>query len=204
MPRKSKKIKVRDSFLIITNGKETERNYFEIIRSLKSVYDVKIEFQNKDPKELILYGSRIKKEYNQVWCVFDVDSFQEEGKIKEAIKFAKRDGINIAVSNKSFEVWLLNHFKKTVTEINVHLLIDSLNKEMKKIDLDEYTKTDKKLLKTVFMPKLKIAVSNSKICYEKLLVENNLVETDIVNIILKCNPITTVYKLIEALRLQKT
>ena len=33
MPRKTKQLAVRDEFLILTNGKRTEKNYFEAVRS---------------------------------------------------------------------------------------------------------------------------------------------------------------------------
>lgn len=35
MARIQKKIKTRDTFYILTNGKETEKNYFELIKSKK-------------------------------------------------------------------------------------------------------------------------------------------------------------------------
>ena len=39
----------RDKFYIITNGEATEDNYFHLLKAYKSIYDVKIEFQNHAP-----------------------------------------------------------------------------------------------------------------------------------------------------------
>ena len=45
MPRKTKKIAVRDEFLILTNGKRTEKNYFEAVRSnYKSIFKISVKF----------------------------------------------------------------------------------------------------------------------------------------------------------------
>ncbi len=46
MARRSKKLQIRNTFYILTNGKETEKNYFDLIKSNKSIYDVKIEYHN--------------------------------------------------------------------------------------------------------------------------------------------------------------
>lgn len=49
MSRRQKSLEVRNKFYILTNGKETEKNYFNLIKSKKSIYDVKIEYHNEDP-----------------------------------------------------------------------------------------------------------------------------------------------------------
>jgi hypothetical protein len=46
--------------------------------------------------------------YDSVWAVFDVD---EHPKIPEAIQMARDNKIDLAVSNPSFELWLLLHFQ---------------------------------------------------------------------------------------------
>lgn len=46
--------------------------------------------------------------YDQVWCVFDVD---EHPKLTEAIDMARANGIELAISNPCFELWLLLHFR---------------------------------------------------------------------------------------------
>ena len=46
MARKSDKLIARNLFYIITNGEQTEYNYFKLLKAKRSVYDVKIIFQN--------------------------------------------------------------------------------------------------------------------------------------------------------------
>jgi hypothetical protein len=46
---------------------------------------------------------------DEVWCVFDVD---EHPKLAEARDQANANGIQLAVSNPCFELWLLLHFQE--------------------------------------------------------------------------------------------
>ncbi len=47
-------------------------------------------------------------EYDEVWCVVDVDQFPD---VPEATAAAGASGIQLAVSNPCFELWLLLHFE---------------------------------------------------------------------------------------------
>jgi hypothetical protein len=47
--------------------------------------------------------------YDEVWCVFDVD---EHPMLADALQQARANGINVAVSNPCFELWLLLHFQQ--------------------------------------------------------------------------------------------
>ena len=50
-----------------------------------------------------------KDNYDQVWCVFDRDSFPPE-KFNAAFILAEENNIEIAYSNEAFELWYLLHF----------------------------------------------------------------------------------------------
>lgn len=50
--------------------------------------------------------------YDEVWCVLDVESRDRAKRLEEAIVAAKREGIQLALSNPSFEVWLIAHFQR--------------------------------------------------------------------------------------------
>ena len=59
-----------------------------------------------------------KDEYDEIWCVFDRDlgrnkSSVEIGKenqnFNDAVELAERNGIKVAYSNDSFELWLVLH-----------------------------------------------------------------------------------------------
>ena len=54
MPRCSKQLAVRDEFLILTNGRQTEKNYFEAIRAnYRSIFKINVKFMNDDPVALV-------------------------------------------------------------------------------------------------------------------------------------------------------
>lgn len=89
MARKSKKLQIRNTFYILTNGKETEKNYFDLIKSNKSIYDVKIEYHNLSSLQLVKYGLTIPNA-NQIWCVFDIDNTMEENILIPTINLAKK------------------------------------------------------------------------------------------------------------------
>lgn len=102
MPRKTKQLAVRDEFLILTNGKRTEKNYFEAVRSnYKSIFKISVKFMNDDPVALVDHAIGMKNARNRVWCVFDKDEFPTDS-VEPAIKTAKDNGIGIAFSNMAF------------------------------------------------------------------------------------------------------
>jgi hypothetical protein len=48
--------------------------------------------------------------YDEVWCVFDID---EHPNIDDARQLARARGIQLAVSNPCFEIWILLHFRES-------------------------------------------------------------------------------------------
>lgn len=46
--------------------------------------------------------------YDEVWCVFDID---DHPKIADARQQARDNGIDLAISNPCFELWVLLHFQ---------------------------------------------------------------------------------------------
>ena len=49
------------------------------------------------------------EEFDQVWCVFDKDDCDDD-EFNCVIEDAKRQGLRVAYSNQSFELWYLLHF----------------------------------------------------------------------------------------------
>jgi len=76
---------LRDRFYIVTNGRETECNYFNLLKAKQSPYDVKVIFQKEDPLGLVRFAQKCVEESNQVWVVFDVDNTYGEGALLPAI-----------------------------------------------------------------------------------------------------------------------
>ena len=101
--------------MIVCEGERTEPNYFRAFRlqsdvktvvigkgyNTISLVDEAIKLREKDKKE--------QEPYQQVWCVFDRDSFSPQN-FNEAIRLAKNKGIKVAYSNEAFEIWYLLHF----------------------------------------------------------------------------------------------
>ena len=57
--------------------------------------------------------SDVLTEYDEVWCVFDVENPQHHlGDLKRAIVSAEKEKFKLALSNPSFEVWYLFHFTR--------------------------------------------------------------------------------------------
>lgn len=54
-------------------------------------------------------AARAGQPYNDVWCVFDRDSFPPQN-FNRAFKIADNNNINVAWANEAFELWYLLHF----------------------------------------------------------------------------------------------
>ena len=195
----------RDKFYIITNGEATEDNYFRLLKTYRSIYDVEIEFQNHDPLALVNYARKYTQDANQVWCVFDVDNSHKENKLIPALTQAEKFGIKIAYSNVAFEVWLISHFQKCASPLNTKDHQKILNEYLaKKGFKGSYEKSDKEMLKRFFIPFYTQAISNAKVVYQTYIKEHTAQYGPTSRYcIWDWNSSTTVFKLVEALNLQK-
>ena len=203
MPRSTKKIPVRDEFLILTNGRRSEKNYFETLRSeFKTIYKIKIKFMNDDPETLVVHAVAEKNKTNRVWCVFDKDQFPKES-IYQAVVLANQYGVGVAFSNISFEVWLMDHFAKSENEKTVDRLIHELDSTLKKAGYSKgYAKADAEVFKDVFVPRLDEAVHNADVVHQKRVLDYRSERQDENYPICDWNSYTNVHKLVEALKLQ--
>jgi hypothetical protein len=72
------------------------------------------------PSQLVDYAEVVRQRdpdgFDEVWCVFDVDEFDDD--IKTATENARRAEISLAISNPCFEFWLLLHFKEHTAWLN--------------------------------------------------------------------------------------
>ena len=203
MARKSDKLVAKNLFYIITNGEQTEFNYLKLLKSKRSVYDVKVIFENADPLGLVQYAQKYIVDANQVWCVFDIDNSYRDGRLVPALKQAEASGIKIAYSNIAFEVWLISHFDKCKTTLQLKDYEHELNNLLQENGIDaKYEKNNEKLLKKHFLPNYKTAISNAKIIYQSYLRDHNAKNPNQRPPIWNWASSTTVYKLVEALRLR--
>lgn len=110
--------------VVICEGSKTEPMYLNLVNT--TARDALVELIIVDepataPKQLVERACReranavalVKRtkdpnaEIDEIWCAFDVD---EHPLLKEARQQATDNGINIAISNPSVEVWFLLHF----------------------------------------------------------------------------------------------
>jgi hypothetical protein len=79
--------------------------------------------------------------YNQIWCVFDRDSFPLTN-YDRAFQLARANGIKVAWANEAFELWYLLHFNYVDTGVSRDEYKAKLrrNFEYDKADRDIYEK----------------------------------------------------------------
>ena len=142
-PRKSRKYDFKtpkaNSYLIVTEGKCTEPNYFNGLKKKilanvgGNVEVIDICGEGASTQKLIeiteRYVSKARIPYQNIWVVFDKDDFQD---FDQAIKEGEDRGYRVAWSNQSFEYWIYLHFN--YSDANLH------RKEWK-VKLDELFKT---------------------------------------------------------------
>ncbi|MGH3517464.1 MAG: RloB family protein [Haloechinothrix sp.] len=103
---------------MVCGGRSTEPTYF---RGLKKwvrnpAVKVKIAAQGVDPMKLVEHASVLDRrgEFDDVWCVVDVDEYD----LTLALKVAHDMGVKLAISNPCFEYWLLLHFQNCQACLN--------------------------------------------------------------------------------------
>lgn len=107
-------------FLIVSEGKETEKLYFQAFEG-KSLRNASITTVCKgigqSPLHVVETAIRLKNQavdnktpFESVWAVFDHDDFTEE-QWNEAISLGERNHVRCAWSNQAFELWYILHFE---------------------------------------------------------------------------------------------
>lgn len=139
LARKRPTLQPRGRLLIVCEGKITEPRYFEDLRheNRNRLVSVKIEPNCGVPKSVVGYARTLKRQaeqqarrmsdsylkYDQVWCVFDIDTHPN---VTEAKQQAHDNGILVAVSNPCFELWILLHFQDQSAPEHHHAIQNAL------------------------------------------------------------------------------
>ena len=117
---KIEKVATNKIILIVCEG-QTEKLYFDSFEVLsKTVVVVDLKGQSKI--QLVENTKELAKnnEYDEIWCVFDMDIKYDEVSSKpnfdNAIFMAKKLGYKIAYSNDAFELWFYLHYQYTENE----------------------------------------------------------------------------------------
>jgi hypothetical protein len=182
-PRKVETRKLKERFLIVCEGEKTEPNYFESFRVPKNVTDVRGVGEN--PSKLVRSAQDLndRGDYDQVWCVFDRDSWPLED-FNNAISSATAQGFKVAYSNEAFELWYILHFEY----LNAGIPRKDYISKLSGLFGQKYKKNSETIYDELF-EKQPIAIRNAK----KLLgqYDNHKAAHD--------NPATTVHLLVEEL-----
>ncbi len=181
----------RKKFVIVCEGTVTERIYFEKYKTRYSNLEVIIpDSRCTDPKNLVKFcHEQINYHYldlkdgDVIWCVFDCDSNSQEAIFTA---FRKAKNVKLCLSNPSYELWYLLHFKYVCSKLSNDELMEKLESYIQNYDKSEdYFE----LLES----KREKAIINAKML-------NNLHEkngTDLKSI--DSNPSTQVFKIVEEL-----
>lgn len=128
--RTTGKREARRRLLIVCGAAATECDYLRglIAAVANPAVTVRIIAKPSAPSQLVRYAvgqrNQAQGDFDEVWCVFDVDEFQD---VQRAVDMAREEGIETAVSNPCFELWLILHFvahtahARTYRELLPHL-----------------------------------------------------------------------------------
>ena len=153
-PRLVNTREVRQRFLIVCEGQETEPNYF---RGFPLSRLVDVENPGNSPKKLVEYAVERSRQddYDQVWCVFDKDDCSASD-FNGALQQAKSRKVRVAYSNQAFELWYLLHFSYHDTSIPRTDYGRKLSKSLRR----SYRKNDPSMYE-VLLPKQSTAIKNA-------------------------------------------
>lgn len=167
-------------FVIVCEGKVTERIYFEKYRTVLRSTNIKIEIPKPkctDPVNLTQYAIDYRRDHHlktgdTVWCVFDCDENTNE-QMAQACKIA---GVNVllCLSNPSFELWYLLHFTPRTSKIYREEAMAKLKEFMPDYDknIDVYGRLEDKREQAIKNAKQLIEL-HKKTNIEILCVESN-------------------------------
>jgi len=122
--RRGNSLSPQKTILVACEGKQTEPNYFNALRST---------LRHKNIRVLIIPGGenlvtpiylvqnmeaeRKKLDWDptndEAWCVFDIEQVGTQHSLDQALVFARKHNFQLALSNPAFEYWLLLHFERT-------------------------------------------------------------------------------------------
>ena len=195
-------------FLVVCEGTKTEPNYFEGLRRslpphILELIDFEARGTGRNTLGLINEAIKIKERtelqagrvIDEVWAVFDRDSFPNHH-FDTAITKARQLNIHCAWSNEAFELWFLLHFQDFQNAMRRQDYQDKLEQELSRHlgKSFSYEKNSQSMFDLLH------EYGNEDMAIKRAIkLERQFAgRTDYAN----HNPCTTVYALIEKLRLQ--
>jgi hypothetical protein len=116
----------RKTILIFCEGERTEPEYLDALKRQPWVRDIAaVDLRVKTghgggsvPTTLVSLAADARRkaldeegEIDEFWCVFDVEWPRNHPHLRGAIEQARQGGIELAISNPCFELWLVLHFQ---------------------------------------------------------------------------------------------
>jgi RloB-like protein len=98
-------------------------------------------------------------EVDEFWCVFDVEWPINHPNLHDALLLAREHGIEVAISNPCFEIWLVLHFQDHAAWLD--------NDDARRLRRGCDGKADKSLNGPVYMPRRGEAVRRARLLDER-------------------------------------
>jgi hypothetical protein len=202
LQRRSRQRSEKTRILIVCEGRETEPNYFRGLRDEETVrqkFTVVVQKGKGGSCDTVVQQAIAEKEkatareeeFDEVWCVFDVEQASQREQVIEARTRASQHGIRLALSNPSFECWLLAHFVRTKRSFaDCDKVIEELDKHWRREFGRNYEKNDEQLYARL-QDRTRTGIDNAR----KVREQDWASSPDIVD----CNSTTDVYLLVERL-----
>jgi hypothetical protein len=202
LQRRSRHRPEKTRILIVCEGRETEPNYFRGLRDEEAVRQrfTVVVLKGKGRSSLDVVQQAIAEQektvargeaFDEVWCVFDVEQAGQRQQVIEAREFADQRDIRLAISNPSFEVWLLAHFVRTKRSFtDCDAVVKELNKHWREHFERDYEKNDEQLYMHL-ADRTQTAIDNARKVRER--------DWALLSDIVDCNSASEVYRLVERL-----
>lgn len=130
--------------LVVCEGEVTEPQYLRGFARAQGANTVRLRVvaPGGDPRALVEHAVELRDQaagraaregdathiYDEVWCVFDVD---DHARLATARELADRTAIGLAVSNPSFELWLILHFRNQSAHLTSKRAAEILRKHIR-------------------------------------------------------------------------
>jgi hypothetical protein len=190
---------VGKKFIIICEGK-SEYNYFQSVRASMELPVIQIQIANpgaSDPRSIVNEAIRIRRVNHQegrwadedsAWAVYDGDEHiqNDPNNWNDAKQLADANKINLAVSNPSFELWLLLHYQDQFSNLHRARAVTALKRHLN----GKYAKGDVIFPDPLLEPRKIQAAARAQRLAEQI-TRNGLDR--------QANPSTGIYRLVENL-----
>jgi hypothetical protein len=113
--RRQPRISLPKTALIVCEDAKTEPHYFIGLKACLRITGASVVVVGAGAAPITVVQKAVtrKHDFDYVWCVFDVEEHGKNASLARALNMAKDNEIPVALSNPTFEYWLLLHFEKT-------------------------------------------------------------------------------------------